>query len=368
MLENRGDFRDLGWLRATWSIDAERRARSRRRRCRCRRSRRATAGASWRSPASRLPATARGERFLTLRFTLAEATPWAPAGFEVGWAQVALDGPGRRARPEPTVPLGPATWSSTPRATSLHPSLAAPPALALWRAPTDNDRIGGMAGRWTAWGLPALAPRARRRRARRPGDAPSGPLAHGAGHRGPARRAPRPRRATAGSASTRRSRSRDVLDDLPRVGTVLTLAPGHEACTWFGRGPHETYPDRCRGGRDRPLAVHRDRSARRRTCGRRRTAATHAVRWLEVGDRVGSSSTGRARCRRSTSAAQDLDAATHDDELRPAPGDLRDHRRRPPRRRHGELRAGYPRRSTSSRPGRTPGRGRSRQPLETTTA
>jgi beta-galactosidase len=40
----------------------------------------------------------------------------------------------------------------------------------------------------------------------------------------------------------------DALDDIPRVGTVLELRPGHEALRWFGSGPHETYPDRKRGG------------------------------------------------------------------------------------------------------------------------
>ena len=38
----------------------------------------------------------------------------------------------------------------------VHPLLAAPPALSLWRAPTDNDRIGGMAARWAAWGIEPL--------------------------------------------------------------------------------------------------------------------------------------------------------------------------------------------------------------------
>jgi beta-galactosidase len=40
----------------------------------------------------------------------------------------------------------------------------------------------------------------------------------------------------------------DELTDLARVGTVLELVPGHEALRWFGSGPHETYPDRKRGG------------------------------------------------------------------------------------------------------------------------
>ena len=40
----------------------------------------------------------------------------------------------------------------------------------------------------------------------------------------------------------------DTLGDLPRVGTVLEVVAGPETLRWFGTGPHETYPDRKRGG------------------------------------------------------------------------------------------------------------------------
>jgi beta-galactosidase len=36
----------------------------------------------------------------------------------------------------------------------------------------------------------------------------------------------------------------DELADLPRIGVVLTLAPGLEQLEWFARGPWENYPDR----------------------------------------------------------------------------------------------------------------------------
>ena len=38
----------------------------------------------------------------------------------------------------------------------VHPLLTAAPTLCLWRAPTDNDELGGMAARWRDWGLDAL--------------------------------------------------------------------------------------------------------------------------------------------------------------------------------------------------------------------
>jgi beta-galactosidase len=40
----------------------------------------------------------------------------------------------------------------------------------------------------------------------------------------------------------------DELTDLARVGTVLEMVSGVETLEWFGSGPHETYPDRKRGG------------------------------------------------------------------------------------------------------------------------
>ena len=34
------------------------------------------------------------------------------------------------------------------------------------------------------------------------------------------------------------------LDDVPRIGVGLTLRPGLERVTWYGRGPWENYSDR----------------------------------------------------------------------------------------------------------------------------
>jgi beta-galactosidase len=36
----------------------------------------------------------------------------------------------------------------------------------------------------------------------------------------------------------------EELADLPRVGVRFTLPAGFERVRWFGRGPHENYPDR----------------------------------------------------------------------------------------------------------------------------
>ncbi len=38
----------------------------------------------------------------------------------------------------------------------------------------------------------------------------------------------------------------EALSDLPRVGVTFAVDPRFEQLRWFGRGPHENYPDRNR--------------------------------------------------------------------------------------------------------------------------
>ena len=106
-----------------------------------------------------------------------------------------------------------------------HPLLAAGPGLSLWRAPTDNDRFGGIAARWEAAGLADLRPgpaqvehegaRVVVRREVAVGAAPRGPST------GASRRCPEARIHVAEEALIPPG-----LDDLPRVGTVLELVAG----------------------------------------------------------------------------------------------------------------------------------------------
>ena len=112
-----------------------------------------------------------------------------------------------------------------------------------------------------------------------------------------------------------------VIEDLPRVGTVLELAAGHEAFEWFGRGPHETYPDRRRGGR---VGLWRSTVTDQLVpYVRPQENGGHSdTRWFRVGSpggtlRVDLDTPGQVSATHSTAA--DLDAATHDVELRPRP-------------------------------------------------
>ncbi|MFN8631028.1 MAG: glycoside hydrolase family 2 TIM barrel-domain containing protein [Chloroflexota bacterium] len=239
-LENRGDFRDLRWLTATWEVAQEGDVV-------------AHGGVALPdiAPGQRgearldgfaLPPADAGERLLTLVFRLAEATTWAPAGFEVGWGQVVLD---RAVAAAPATGAGDVELDA--EGNLVHPAFAAAPSACAWRAPTDNDRIGGMGGRWAAWGPPTLT---RELVAIEHGATETVVRATwrtGAGIEIP--HTARIGRTTDGGITVTESIDVPaVLDDLPRVGTVLTPGPGHEALAWYGAGPHETYPDRARSG------------------------------------------------------------------------------------------------------------------------
>jgi beta-galactosidase len=311
VLENRDYFRDASWLRGTWetSSDGE-----------------VDASGTFDVPAIppggraeialpgfALPAGGEGDRHLTLRFSLRDEAPWAPAGHEVGWAQLELVSTGE-------LGLGHEGWSGDVDLDEdgqfRHPSFAAPPALALWRAPTDNDRIGGMAERWVAWGLPALTRRLDGIERGAFETVVRATWTTSAGIEVP-HELRLARDANGRIRVTERVVVPDALPDLPRVGTVLTLAAGHESLTWFGTGPHETYPDRARGGR-----VGRWSSTVTEQLVpyvRPQENAGHAdVRWLTLdGIRIDLDGPRQVSVLHVTAA--DLDAATHDVEVRQRP-------------------------------------------------
>jgi beta-galactosidase len=322
-LRNAQHFVDLGWLRADWALEleGERVAGGELPLPACGPGERTVV----RLPGFALPAAGPGEAWLTIRFTTAEAMAWAPAGFEVAWAQLpvarevgappaaASGGPGAGEMP------GPVVLDAEGRL--VHPLLAAPPALALWRAPTDNDRFGRLVMAWAAAGLDRLER-----------------TLDGIATDGDAKVVRSTVRTAAGIAVAHEVRYRplagggvaveetavvpDALPDLPRVGTVLAVVPGLEALTWFGTGPVETYPDRRRGGRvGRWSSTVTDQLVpyvRPQECG------GHAeVRWLELRGADGHGlrlSLDRPRQVSATHAtAADLATATHDVEVVPRP-------------------------------------------------
>jgi beta-galactosidase len=317
-LTNSQHFRDLAWLRGRYALEVD--------------------GAPVAGGDFELPSIGPGERatiglpgwvtpeippggeaWLTVRLVTADELPWAPRGHEVCALQLRV---GEAGAP----PVGGS--ASDDRAVELdadgrlrHPLLAVPPGLMLWRAPTDNDRIGGMAGRWASAGVDRLERRligVERDGATTvvrseyttsagmavPHEARYTALADGAIHVAETAEIP------------------DVLDDLARVGTVLEAPAGLERLTWFGTGPHETYPDRRRSG----LVGRWTSTVAEQYVPyiRPQENGGHAdVRWLELADATGRTlrlSLDRpGQVSATHHRAADLAAATHDVELEPRP-------------------------------------------------
>jgi beta-galactosidase len=315
-LSNRQDFTDLGWLRGTYELAVEGEP---------------VAGGDFDLP--RLAPGVRaevslpgwviltdpaGEAWLTVRLRTADERSWAPAGFEVCALQLPIgDGSG----PATGGPVVDGTVALDDAGLLRHPLLAAPPTLSLWRAPTDNDRIGGMAARWQAWGLEHLERRLLSIGRDGAATVVRSEFRTGAGigieHEA------RYSRLEAGGWGIEEAAVIPVeLDDLPRVGTVIEVVAGLEDVEWFGSGPHETYPDRKRGGLTGRW--HSSVAGQYVPYIRPQENGGHAdVRWLRLSDgggRVLRIAPGRPSQVSATHfRASDLAAATHDVELRPRP-------------------------------------------------
>ncbi len=176
-----------------------------------------------------------GEVHLSVRWTTLAATAWAPKGHLVAWDQVALRA-APRSRGAAASPAASRSRVSAGTAREIDRVLAAPVALTLWRAAADNDgfklmpelaqrlRVGGQAlGRWQEAGVDRL----------------------------PAEQLVRhtcERTEVAGGVEYRHTVVvPPELADLPRVGVQFALPARFRRVRWFGRGPHENYPDRRAG-------------------------------------------------------------------------------------------------------------------------
>lgn len=269
------------------------------------------------------------EAWLTVRFFTAADEPWAPAGTEMAVGQVPLRPASDRlaairACAEATVEAGgrPGGVLLEVDGSLVHPLLTAPPRLALWRAPTDNDRIPGLAAEWERLGLADLA------RTLDGVDEHDGVVVVRSRYRtGAGIEVPHEMTLTPLAGGVLRvdetATIPEALPDLARVGTVLELAPGLDRVTWYGRGPHETYSDRRRAGSIGRWTMSLDELftpyVRPQESGGRAD-----VSWIELADAAGRGLRLTLDVPRQVSAtryrAADLAAATHHPELVPLPG------------------------------------------------
>jgi beta-galactosidase len=166
---------------------------------------------------------------LQFRWVLREETSFAPQGHLVAWDEVLVR------TPQPKAPF--ATAHVAGDSTPADCSFSSPVRLALMRAPIDNDgykvmpgfgethRIGGRAlARWLRQGiLTDTIPTGVQHVQRREVQVDSSVVYH------------------------HRVTVPEPLSGLPRVGVRFALPRTFTHIRWFGRGPHENYPDRNAG-------------------------------------------------------------------------------------------------------------------------
>ncbi|MFF6977966.1 glycoside hydrolase family 2 TIM barrel-domain containing protein [Streptomyces sp. NPDC008343] len=256
-----------------------------------------------------------GEAWLTLRVTVAEDQPWARRGTEVCVPQIRL----REPAVAPDVPVD-GQVEVDGEGLLVHPLLTAAPTLSLWRAPTDNDELGGTAGRWRNWGLDALVRKVVSVRQDAGGLTVE---AEYAGTTGVVRHRQVLTPVEGGVRVDEEAELPETFDDVARVGTVFETGAGLDLLEWFGQGPWESYPDRSTGA---PVGHHsvavdelftpylRPQESGGRHGVRRFTLSAPDATGLSVGlDEPRQVSVTRYR-------AEDLTSARHHDELVPRPG------------------------------------------------
>ena len=210
------------------------------------------------------------EYWLTLQFTLGRSMPWAPAGYEMAWAQFQLPVAASIVPEIASVALPPITVMESNHMIEVCgeeftlqfsrrqgtiaawtyqglPLIEQGPLLSVWRAPTDNDVHS--AREWRREGFDRLQHRFS-----------SVELLAGAPHAVKIA-------VTATLSATSLTPAFDVsycytiygtgdlllettlaprkaLPHLPRVGLQFMMPAGFTRFAWYGRGPHASYPDR----------------------------------------------------------------------------------------------------------------------------
>jgi beta-galactosidase len=173
------------------------------------------------------------------RWVQREDTPYAPAGHLVAWDEIVLCVPQPKSPPPVntegiSTSMGSRLVSDTGSVSPADDVFSSPVRLALMRATVDNDgykvmpgfgeehRIGGRAlSRWARLGIL------------------DDQIPNGVQHV-----QQRQVRADGSVEYRHRVTVPDPLAGLPRVGVQFALPKQFSFIRWFGRGPHENYPDR----------------------------------------------------------------------------------------------------------------------------
>ncbi len=292
-ITNKNYFTDLAWLAFEWDVQVDGRSVARGPlsvgAVKPQKSKAVTLGYNL----AKLPP---GEALVMIRARAAAKTTWCDKGHIVAWEQFALSAKLKpRAAAKPT--LGEVTLHETAREATVTcaanqlevtldkragriaevslagvPVIVQGPQLNAWRGPLSNDGVKGkpdqwsamwkQLGRWCNAGVDKLKPgkpvtsvkqtaggaveitieQRWAARGKVEGKAEGKLTTHGITHR-------HVYTVTAdGSVACRNTFDIDkTLPDLPRIGVLMTVAPGLTDLAWFGRGPGESYIDRKAG-------------------------------------------------------------------------------------------------------------------------
>ena len=256
--------------------------------------------------------TNRGERFITFSLVCVESTPWALPMSEIGWSQVAL----------PSTALAPAKKAQEiGDVVDEHGQIVLPygivaPSISLWRAPTDNDRIGHIASKWEQYGVRELS-----RTDCLIKQTPTSikvtntwQTSTGVSFKHTQSITP-----VVGGFSVKESVTiPKAFSDLARVGTLFELDGSLSELLYFGTGSHESYPDRKIGRIARYVSTV---AAQYIPYVRPQENGGHAaVRWFELtnsaGDGLHFAMSKPAQVSVTPNRDADLADATHDVEVK----------------------------------------------------
>ena len=182
--------------------------------------------------------TSRGERFITFSLVCSATTPWALPMSEVGWSQIAL----------PSTALAPVKKAKEiGDVVDEHGQIVLPygivaPSVSLWRAPTDNDRIGHIASKWERYGIREISRTdcVVRQTPTSIKITNTWETSTGVSFKHAQLITPVVDGFTVKESVT----VPKAFDDLARVGTLFELDGSLSDLVYFGTGSHESYPDR----------------------------------------------------------------------------------------------------------------------------
>jgi beta-galactosidase len=182
--------------------------------------------------------TLRGERFVNFSLVRIASTPWALPMSEVGWSQIAL----------PSQALAPAKKAKElDDVVDEHGQIVLPygivaPSVSLWRAPTDNDRIGHIATQWERYGVREISRTDCVVRQTPASIKVSNTWETSTGVSFKHTQVITP---VVGGFNVKETVTvPKTFADLARVGTLFELDGSLNELVYFGTGAHETYPDR----------------------------------------------------------------------------------------------------------------------------